>query len=87
MSQWTIGEVLDAVAEVVPDRPMTVCGDRVSTYAQSADRAPEPQCAQAQPGYTPSPAPATSPAASPVASGPPSAAPSIAAPPSPSKAP
>ena len=56
-------------------------------YAQSADRAPEPQCAQAQPGYTPSPAPATSPAASPVASGPPSAAPSIAAPPSPSKAP
>ena len=38
MAQWTIGEVLDAVAEVVPDRPMTVCGDRVSTYAQSADR-------------------------------------------------
>lgn len=38
MAQWTIGAVLDAVAEVIPDRPMTVCGDRVSTYAESADR-------------------------------------------------
>ena len=28
-------------------------------YAQSADRAPEPQCAQAQPGYTPPPGPAS----------------------------
>lgn len=39
MPEWTIGEVLDAIAEAVPDRPMTVCGDRVSTYAESADRA------------------------------------------------
>ena len=38
MAQWTIGEVLDAIAEVIPDRPMTVCGERVSTYAESADR-------------------------------------------------
>lgn len=33
-------------------------------YAQSADRAPEPQCQQAMPGYTPSPGAAASPAAS-----------------------
>lgn len=33
-------------------------------YAQSADRAPEPQCPQANPGYTPSPGPSASPAAS-----------------------
>ena len=33
-----LGAVLDAIAEVIPDRPMTVCGDRVSTFAQSADR-------------------------------------------------
>ena len=38
MTQWTIGAVLDAIAEVIPDRPMTVCGDRVSTYAESAER-------------------------------------------------
>lgn len=44
-------------------------------YAQSADRGPEPQCAQAQPGYTPSSGPATSPAASPT----PAASPSPAA--------
>ena len=31
-------------------------------YGQSADRAPEPQCQQAVPGYTPSPAPSASPA-------------------------
>ena len=35
-----------------------------SFYAQSADRAPEPQCQQAVPGYTPSPAPSVSPAPS-----------------------
>ena len=58
-------------------------------YAQSADRGPEPQCAQAEPGYTPSPALATSPAASPVASPSPAAAsPSATAPsPSPTKTP
>ena len=38
MPEWTIGAVLDAIADAVPDRPMTVCGDRTSTYAESADR-------------------------------------------------
>ncbi len=38
MAEWTLGAVLDAIAEVVPDRVMTVCGDRRSTYAESADR-------------------------------------------------
>jgi len=38
MPEWTIGAVLDAIAEVIPDRPMTICGDRRSTYADSADR-------------------------------------------------
>lgn len=39
MSEWTIGAVLDAVTEAVPDRVMTVCGTRRSTFAESADRA------------------------------------------------
>ena len=38
MAEWTIGAVLDTIAEVIPDRPMTVCGERVSTYAESAER-------------------------------------------------
>ena len=38
MSEWTIGAVLDAVADAVPDRVMTVCGTRRSTFAESADR-------------------------------------------------
>ncbi|WP_077080174.1 acyl-CoA synthetase [Mycobacterium numidiamassiliense] len=38
MSEWTIGAVFDAIADVVPDRLMTVCGDRRSTFAQTADR-------------------------------------------------
>ena len=38
MSEWTIGAVLDAIAEVVPDRTMTVCGDRRSTFGESAER-------------------------------------------------
>ncbi len=38
MGEWTIGAVLDAIAEAVPDRVMTVCGDRRSTFAESADR-------------------------------------------------
>ena len=38
MSEWTIGAVLDAIADVVPDRLMTVCGQRRSTFAQSAER-------------------------------------------------
>lgn len=38
MSEWTVGAVLDAIAEVVPDRLMTVCGTRRSTFAESASR-------------------------------------------------
>jgi fatty-acyl-CoA synthase len=38
VSEWTIGAVFDAIADVVPDRLMTVCGDRRSTFAQTADR-------------------------------------------------
>jgi 3-oxocholest-4-en-26-oate---CoA ligase len=38
MREWTLGAVLDAIAEVVPDRVMTVCGDRRSTFGESADR-------------------------------------------------
>ncbi len=38
MSEWTLGAVLDAVAEAVPDRVMTICGDRRSTFAESAER-------------------------------------------------
>ena len=38
MGEWTIGAVLDAVADAVPDRLMTICGTRRSTFAESADR-------------------------------------------------
>ena len=38
MSEWTVGAVLDAIADVVPDRLMTVCGNRRSTFAESAAR-------------------------------------------------
>lgn len=38
MSEWTIGAVLDAIAEAVPDRVMSICGARSSTFAESADR-------------------------------------------------
>lgn len=38
MAEWTIGQVLDAIAEVIPDRLMTICGERRSTFAESADR-------------------------------------------------
>ncbi len=38
MSEWTVGAVLDAIADVIPDRLMTVCGDRRSTFAESAQR-------------------------------------------------
>ena len=37
MSEWTIGAVLDAIADVVPDRTMTVCGSRRSTFGESAE--------------------------------------------------
>ena len=39
MGEWTIGAVLDAIAAAVPDRLMTVCGARRSTFGESADRA------------------------------------------------
>jgi fatty-acyl-CoA synthase len=38
MGEWTIGAVLDVIAQTVPDRVMTVCGARRSTFAESADR-------------------------------------------------
>ncbi|OBI70992.1 acyl-CoA synthetase [Mycobacterium sp. E740] len=38
MPEWTIGAVLDAIAQAVPDRLMTVCGTRRSTFGESADR-------------------------------------------------
>lgn len=38
MSEWTIGAVLDEIANVIPDRTMTVCGSRRSTFRQSAER-------------------------------------------------
>lgn len=38
MTEWTIGAVLDEIAQAVPDRVMTVCGTRRSTFAQSAER-------------------------------------------------
>jgi acyl-CoA synthetase (AMP-forming)/AMP-acid ligase II len=38
MSEWTIGAVMDVIAEVIPDRTITVCGDRRSTFAETADR-------------------------------------------------
>lgn len=38
MPQWTIGAVLDAIADVIPDHQMTVCGPRRSTFAESAAR-------------------------------------------------
>ncbi len=38
MSEWTVGAVLDAIADVIPDRLMTVCGNRRSTFAESAER-------------------------------------------------
>jgi fatty-acyl-CoA synthase len=38
MSEWTLGAVVDAIAESVPDRLMTVCGTRRSTFGESAER-------------------------------------------------
>ena len=38
MSEWTLGAVLDAIADSVPDRLMTVCGPRRSTFGESAER-------------------------------------------------
>ena len=38
MSEWTIGAVLDVIAEVIPERTITVCGDGRRTFAETADR-------------------------------------------------
>jgi acyl-CoA synthetase (AMP-forming)/AMP-acid ligase II len=38
MSEWTIGAVLDVIAEVIPDRAITICGDRRRTFAETSDR-------------------------------------------------
>lgn len=36
MGEWTLGDVVDAIADVVPDRTMTVCGERRTTYGDMA---------------------------------------------------
>jgi 3-oxocholest-4-en-26-oate---CoA ligase len=38
MADWTLGAILDAIAGAVPDRVMTRCAERASTFAESADR-------------------------------------------------
>lgn len=38
MGEWTIGGVVDAIADVIGDRTMIVCGDRRTTYEQMAQR-------------------------------------------------
>ncbi len=38
MAEWTIGDVVDAIADVIPERTMTVCGDRITTYGDMAVR-------------------------------------------------
>jgi acyl-CoA synthetase (AMP-forming)/AMP-acid ligase II len=38
MAEWTLGAILDAIAQAVPDRVMTICAEHKSTFAESADR-------------------------------------------------
>jgi fatty-acyl-CoA synthase len=38
MTEWTVNAVLDAIATTVPDRLMTICGSRRSTYRESIER-------------------------------------------------
>ncbi len=38
MGEWTIGQVFDAIADVIPNRVMTVCGERVNTFGEVAER-------------------------------------------------
>ncbi len=38
MGEWTIGAVLDAIADADPDRLMTICGTRRSTFGESGQR-------------------------------------------------
>ncbi|MGI5217858.1 AMP-binding protein [Nocardia sp. CA-290969] len=36
MTEWSIGAVFDAVAAAAPDRTMTICGDRRTTFGETA---------------------------------------------------
>jgi 3-oxocholest-4-en-26-oate---CoA ligase len=38
MAEWTLGGVVDAIADVIGDRVMTVCGQRRTTYGEMALR-------------------------------------------------
>ncbi|MDG4664618.1 acyl-CoA synthetase [Mycobacterium sp. 236(2023)] len=38
MGEWTLGGVVDAIAEAIPERTMTLCGDRRTTYGDMALR-------------------------------------------------
>ena len=38
MGEWTIGDVVDAIADVIGDRTMTLCGERRTTYGDMAQR-------------------------------------------------
>ena len=38
MTEWTIGDVVDAIADVIGDRTMTMCADRRTTYGEMAER-------------------------------------------------
>ncbi len=38
MGEWTIGHVVDVIGDVIGDRTMTVCGDRITTYGEMAVR-------------------------------------------------
>jgi fatty-acyl-CoA synthase len=38
MSEWTVGDVFDVVANTVPDRAMTICGQRRRTFGESVER-------------------------------------------------
>jgi 3-oxocholest-4-en-26-oate---CoA ligase len=38
LGEWTIGDVVDTIADVIGDRTMTVCGDRRTTYGEMAAR-------------------------------------------------
>jgi fatty-acyl-CoA synthase len=38
MGEWTLGDVVDAIADAVGDRTMTVCGERRTTYGEMALR-------------------------------------------------
>ncbi|WP_067901579.1 AMP-binding protein [Nocardia vaccinii] len=38
MTEWSIGAVFDAIASAVPDRTMTICGNRRRSFAEAAVR-------------------------------------------------